>query len=111
MARRLLALRPEPVLGRMLFVAHATSTAINVGRVTITKNPLALNWSQWLTFFRYLIPETYNVLIGDNAAHEAHVQATVDGGWDELRATVGETFAAECRRTQVFRLGSDGNAE
>ena len=43
-------------LGRMLFVAHATSAAINAGSIAITQNPLLLNWSQWLALLRYLVP-------------------------------------------------------
>ena len=55
----------NPRLRRTLFLAHLGATAINTGKVAITQNPLGLSWTQWLTFFRYLIPEAGRVLGGD----------------------------------------------
>ncbi|MBX9791923.1 MAG: hypothetical protein K2Y37_23620 [Pirellulales bacterium] len=79
-------------LGRMLFVAHATSAAINAGTIAVTQNPLLLNWSQWLALLRYLMPEAYRLVYGHAAAREAHLQAYVSRGWDDLHARVSVTL-------------------
>jgi hypothetical protein len=79
-------------LGRMLFVAHATSAAINAGTIAVTQNPLLLNWSQWLALLRYLMPEAYRMAYGHAAAREAHLQTYVSRGWDELHERVSVTL-------------------
>lgn len=40
----------RPKLGTMLFMAHSVSIAVNTGRVMFTKNPMAINYPQWLMF-------------------------------------------------------------
>ncbi len=42
----------RPKLGTMLFTAHSLATAVNAGRVAFTKDPMAINYPQWL-FFAY----------------------------------------------------------
>ena len=46
-----------PRLRRQLLLAHATAAAVDGGKICITKNPIALNWAQWLAVLRYLVPE------------------------------------------------------
>lgn len=79
-------------LGRMLFVAHATSAAINAGAIAVTQNPLLLNWSQWLALMRYLMPEVYQMVYGHAAARKVHLQAYVWRGWDELHARISASL-------------------
>ena len=43
----------KPKLATMLFTAHSIATAINAGKVFFTKNPLAINYPQWLAFAKY----------------------------------------------------------
>lgn len=40
-------------LQTMLFIAHTVATAINAGKITFSKNPLAINYVQWFVFIRY----------------------------------------------------------
>ncbi len=49
----------NPRLRNGLFLAHAVTTAMNAGKVTVTRCPLAIHWAQWLAFFGYLIPQLY----------------------------------------------------
>lgn len=42
----------RPKLGTMLFMAHSLAAAVNAGRVAFAKDPMALNYPQWL-FFAY----------------------------------------------------------
>lgn len=43
----------RPKLASMLFIAHSASAAINTGKVYFTKNPMAINYPQWLAFGKY----------------------------------------------------------
>ncbi|HEL9629772.1 TPA: hypothetical protein U0K61_000911 [Streptococcus suis] len=48
-----------PKLGTILFTAHTVSTAVNLGKIIMTKNPLAINYPQWLAFFKYSYQEVH----------------------------------------------------
>ena len=43
----------HPKLATMLFIAHSGATAINAGKVYFTKNPMAINYPQWVAFAKY----------------------------------------------------------
>lgn len=43
----------RPKLGTMLFVAHSISTGINAGKVAFSKNPMEINYPQWIAFAIY----------------------------------------------------------
>lgn len=44
----------HPKLVTILFIAHSGAAVINVGKVYFTKNPLAINYPQWIAFAKYL---------------------------------------------------------
>ncbi|WP_256778840.1 hypothetical protein [Streptococcus suis] len=48
-----------PKLGTILFTAHSVSTAVNLGKIIITENPLTINYPQWLAFFKYSYQEVH----------------------------------------------------
>ena len=43
----------HPKLGTMLFMAHCEATAINAGKVYFAKNPMTINYPEWLVFAKY----------------------------------------------------------
>lgn len=43
----------HPKLGTMLFIAHSGATAVNLGKIMFTRNPLAINYPQWIAFGKY----------------------------------------------------------
>ena len=43
----------HPKLATMLFIGHSSATAINAGKVFFTKNPMAINYPQWIEFAKY----------------------------------------------------------
>lgn len=45
--------RKNPKLATMLFIAHSAASAINAGKVCFSKNPMAINYPQWLAFAKY----------------------------------------------------------
>ena len=44
----------HPKLATMLFIGHTAATAINTGKICFTKNPMAINYPQWLAFAKYV---------------------------------------------------------
>lgn len=73
-----------PRLRAQLLLAHSVATAANAGKVYVTSNPLAVNWPQWLAFFRYLVPQLHWLLIGAERERERFVQARIDEGWKSI---------------------------
>ena len=43
----------NPKLATMLFLGHSGATAANAGKIYFSKNPLAINYPQWLAFGKY----------------------------------------------------------
>lgn len=43
----------NPKLATMLFLAHSLSTSINTGRIYFSKNPMSINYPQWIAFAKY----------------------------------------------------------
>ena len=37
----------------MLFISHSIACSVNVGKIYFKKNPLAINYPEWLTFAKY----------------------------------------------------------
>jgi len=81
----------NPRLRTGLLLAHTTAAAINAGKVAITKNPLSVNYAQWLAFFRYLLPQMHWLLVGKANARRRFMQGKLDDGWRDL----DQSFKAE----------------
>ncbi len=45
--------RKNHKLATMLFLAHSVATASNIGKITFTNNPLAINYTEMLAFAKY----------------------------------------------------------
>ncbi len=43
----------HPKLSTMLFIGHSLETAVNAGKIYFTKNPMAINYPQWIAFATY----------------------------------------------------------
>jgi hypothetical protein len=92
--KRLSETLPEtnPRLRSGLFLSHSVATAVNAGKLAITQNPLAINWAQWLAFFRYLIPQMYWLLISGEDARTVFVQDKIDRDWTQLDVEIAVTW-------------------
>ena len=62
-----------PKLSTMLFIAHSAATAINAGKVAFTKNPMAINYPQWLAFAKYSYTQLKWVLIDKPEKRVAYI--------------------------------------
>ena len=78
----------HPKLATMLFIAHSAATGINVGKVFFTKNPVAINYPQWIAFAKHSYIQLKWALINKPKAREAYINCKLN---DELKETLEET--------------------
>lgn len=94
----------KPKLKTMLFSAHLVATAANAGKVTITQNPLMINYSQWIAFFRYLIPQLKWVLVDKENKRFQYLQSRINQDWQDIDRALEETW--NIVNTSPIELGS-----
>ena len=77
----------HPKLATMLFIAHTGATAVNAGKVYFTKNPMAINYPQWIAFAKYSYKQLKWVLVEKPEARQKYVQSILD---EELNTVLYE---------------------
>ena len=82
----------HPKLGTMLFIAHSGATAINAGKVYFTKNPMAINYPQWLAFAKYSYKQLKAVIIENPVARRAYIEGKLEDNWKVILAQIEESF-------------------
>lgn len=82
----------HPKLETMLFMAHAGATAANAGKVCFTKNPLSINYPQWLAFAKYSYCQLKWVLVKKTALRDAYVCGRINEELDAVLVEADETF-------------------
>lgn len=83
----------HPKLATMLFVAHAGATAANAGKVAFTKNPVAINYPEWVAFAKYSYIQLKWVLFEKPAKQDAYVQGQISNELAELLLESERTFS------------------
>lgn len=94
----------QPRLRSMLVLAHGVAAAINAGKVAVTGSPLAVNYVQWLAFFRYLVPQLRWLLVGRARERDAFLRARLDAGWLGLDKDLGATWRRSFGTAPTARL-------
>ena len=82
----------KPKLQTMLFSAHLIATAVNAGKVTVTKNPLAINYPQWTAFFKYGFQQVKWVAFEKEREMFTHVQKEIDNDWARIDSMLNATW-------------------
>lgn len=82
----------HPKLDTMLFIGHSGATAANAGKIYFTKNPLAINYPQWVAFAKYSYKQLKWVLIKKPEMRDAYVRGVLYGKYQSLLDEVDETF-------------------
>lgn len=82
----------HPKLRTMLFISHSGATAINAGKIYFTKNPMAINYPQWLAFAKYSYKQLKWVVVNKPAARVAYVEGKLNEGWEKIVNQIDETF-------------------
>lgn len=81
-----------PKLGTELFISHTIATGINAGYVYFSKNPLAINYAQWIMFVENSFSQLKWVLIKKPNMRYKYVQNYIDEEWDEVYTEVENTW-------------------
>jgi hypothetical protein len=82
--------KPKPAT--MLWIAHSVSTAANAGKILFTKNPLAINYPQWVSFAKYSIKQLKWVLHDKPELRYKYVQGFIDEEWQDINGTLEKTW-------------------
>ena len=82
----------HPKLETMLFIGHSAATAVNAGKVYFTKNPMAINYPQWIAFAKYSYQQLKWVLIEKPNARDAYVNGILNEQLAAVLDDVGATF-------------------
>ena len=82
----------HPKLGTMLFVGHSAATAVNAGKVYFTKNPMAINYPQWMAFGKYSYQQLKWSLIEKPEARGLYVDGIINEQLEEVLCSVNTTF-------------------
>ena len=83
----------KPKLATMLFIAHAASTAINTGKVIFTRNPLNINYAQWLAFTRYSIQQLKWVLLEKPKLRNKYIMGIINDEWTEIMGEIDNLWS------------------
>lgn len=75
----------HPKLATMLFIGQAGAAAINAGKVYFTKNPMAINYPQWIAFAKYSYSQLKWALLQKPELRDRYVFGRL---YDELEETV-----------------------
>lgn len=83
----------HPKLSTMLFIGHTGATAVNLGKVLFTENPLAINFPQWIAFAKYSFCQLKWVLIQKPTMRDSYVNGKITDELDEVYSEVSSTFS------------------
>lgn len=82
----------HPKLASMLFLAHSAASAINAGKVAFTKNPMAINYPQWLAFSRYAFKQLKWWLWEKEIKRDKYVMELIDKEGNDILSIIDKGF-------------------
>lgn len=82
----------HPKLATMLFIGHSAATAVNAGKVLFTKNPMAINYPQWVAFAKYSYSQLKWALIEKPELRRQYVDGVVIEELYNVVDNVNQTF-------------------
>ncbi len=82
----------NPKLGTMLFVAHSGAAAINAGKVFFAKDPMAINYPQWIAFAKCAYKQLKWVLVQKPEARDKFVMGKINEELQEVMLDVDKSF-------------------
>lgn len=83
----------HPKLSTMLFIGHSAATAVSAGKVYFTKNPMAINYPQWVAFAKYSYKQLKWVLLENPELRDAYVRGIIAEELNEVYAEIDKSFA------------------
>ena len=82
----------QPKLQTMLFTAHTVASAINAGKIAITKNPLSVNLPQWLLYAKLSFQQMKWILLDKEMERLDFTQDKLDADWDKVNQVLLSNF-------------------
>ena len=82
----------HPKLATMLFIGHSASTSINAGKIYFTKNPMAINYPQWIAFSKYSYKQLKWVIQEKPVARDAYVTGKINEDLSEIFNEIDTIF-------------------
>lgn len=92
----------KPKLSTMLFIAHSTAATINAGKVALTKNPLNINYPQWMAFATLSCKQLKWVLHDKPTLRDKYVMSIINDEWDALCGDIGMLWRDTMRNANVM---------
>ncbi len=92
----------NPKLGTMLFLGHSAATAINAGKVMFTKNPLAINYPEWIAFASYSYRQLKWSMIKKPKLRDEYVRNEIRESLDEVYREIDNSFEVVKDRIITF---------
>lgn len=83
----------HPKLSTMLFIGHSAATSVSAGKVYFTKNPMAINYPQWVAFAKYSYKQLKWVLLEKPELRDAYVRGIIAEELNEVYAEIDKSFA------------------
>ena len=83
----------HPKLSTMLFIGHSAATAVSAGKVYFTKNPMAINYPQWVAFAKYSYKQLKWVLLEKPELRDAYARGIIAEELNEVYAEIDKSFA------------------
>ena len=82
----------RPKLHTMLFIGHSIAASANAGKIYFTKNPMTINYAQWITFTKYSYSQLKWVLIEKSELRASYVSDKIYKETQEVYEKVNLTF-------------------
>ena len=82
----------HPKLATMLFIGQAGAAAGNAGKVYFTKNPMAINYPQWIAFAKYSYSQLKWALVQKQELRDRYVSGRLYEELSDVISSVDHTF-------------------
>ncbi len=82
----------HPKLATMLFIGQAGAAAVNAGKVYFTKNPMAINYPQWIAFAKYSYSQLKWALVQKQELRDRYVSGRLYEELSDVISSVDHTF-------------------
>lgn len=94
----------HPKLYTMLFLGHSVATMSNMGKVAVTKNPMSINYPQWIAFAKYSYSQLKWVVMNKPDMRDAYVAGRIYEDMQKVFDDVDNTFE-EFARDRIIIYG------
>ncbi len=82
----------KPKLDTMLFIAHSGATAVNAGKIVFTRNPMAINYPQWIAWAKYAFRELKWEIINKPELQNKYVMSFIENERVDILNRVNECY-------------------